>query len=124
MLFRSQIISKLELISSMESYDIVDKVLKNQPVSGRYMIEELEALVAKDQKVLKYKRMEQLTSYQDYTYMKNRWTKYQKSKKLPLTDWSEVMKRFLKFAEPIWKAMCENEVFLEDWMPELGRYLA
>lgn len=119
-----QIISKLELISSMESYDIVDKVLQNQPVSGRYMMEELETMVAKDQKVLKYKRMEQLAAYQDYTYMKKRWIKYQKSKNLPLTEWSEVMERFLKFAAPIWKSMCNNEIFLEDWMPELGRYLA
>lgn len=119
-----QIISKLELISSMESYDIVDKVLQNQSVSGRYMIDELERMVAKEPKVLKYKRMEQLAAYQDYTYMKKRWTKYQKSKNLPLTDWSEVLGRFLKFAEPVWKAMCDDEIFLEDWMPELGRFLA
>ena len=40
-----------------------------------------------------------------------------------MDEWEEVMDRIVSFTEPLWDALCENTVFLDDWMPELGRFL-
>ena len=33
------------------------------------------------------------------------------------------MKKFQSFMKPLWHAVCCDEIFFDDWMPELGRYL-
>lgn len=119
-----EIMSRLELISDMESYDIVYQTLKVQSLSGRKVIDEMEAFVKKEPKVKNYKRISQITGYMDYTYMRKRWEKYLRNQKKELVEWKEVLTLFLSFAEPVWKAFCEGELFFEDWMPELGRFLS
>lgn len=37
--------------------------------------------------------------------------------------WEEALDLILAMAEPIWKSFCGGEVFLADWMPELGRFI-
>jgi hypothetical protein len=119
-----EIMKKLELISDMEAYDVVNEILKTESVSGRLIMEELEKLSAKEPSVLREKRMEQLAGYRDYTYMRKRWEKYEKAHGKTPEPWSEVIDRFTTFAAPIWQALCRHEIFFDDWMPELGRYLS
>lgn len=119
-----EIMSRLELISDMESYDIVYQTLKVQSLSGRKVIDEMEEFVKKEPKVKNLKRVSQIAGYMDYTYMRKRWEKYLRNHKKELVEWKEVLTLFLSFAEPVWKAFCQEELFFKDWMPELGRFLS
>ena len=117
-----EIMKKLELILDMSAYDAVNEILKTESVSGRHILEELHRLCEKEPRVCRLRRMEQLESYLNYKYMENRWEKYRKAHHR--TDsWQEVLARLISFGKPIWTALCEDEIFFDDWMPELGRYL-
>ena len=118
-----EIMRKLELISSMEAYDMVNEIIKNQSISGRHIIEDLKAMGEKEPKVIALKRLEQVASYKNYGYMKKKWQQYAKKHKSEVEDWEEVMNRLESFIRPLWTALCKDEIFFDDWMPELGRFL-
>lgn len=118
-----EIMRKLELISDMRAYDEANQILKNYSVSGRYILEEFSTMSEKEPKVVAMKRLKQIASYRDYGYMKKRWQQYQRNRGGENEDWEQVVERILSFMSPVWKALCENEIFFDDWMPELGRFL-
>ena len=118
-----EIMRKLELISDMKEYDQINDILKTQSVNGRHIIEELKKMGQAEPKVVSMKRYTLMVSYKDYGYMKKRWNQYTKKQPQVTDEWEEVMRRILNFLEPVWKALCENEVFFDDWMPELERFL-
>lgn len=119
-----EIMSRLELIADMESYDVVYQTLRFKSLSGRKVIDEMIEYVKKEPKVKNMKRVSQIAGYMDYTYMRKRWEKYLKNKKKDYVEWKEVLTLILSFTEPVWKAFCFDELFFEDWMPELGRFLS
>ena len=41
----------------------------------------------------------------------------------PYPQWKEVIELLTAFFAPIFEGVLKDEVFLGDWMPELGRYL-
>ena len=41
---------------------------------------------------------------------------------LPLLT-GDALDLILAFAGPVWNCLCDNEIFCDDWMPELGRFL-
>lgn len=69
------------------------------------------------------KRIEMLASYDTYTYMKKRWEKYVRKQGIENVSWETVLHRIVLFLRPVWNAMCRDEVFFGDWMPDLERYL-
>ncbi len=117
-----EIMKMLELISDMTAYDSVNEILKTESVSGRHIMDELSRFCEKEPKVLCIKRMEQIEGYLNYKYMEKRWEKYKKAHQRA-DSWQDVLARFVSFAKPIWTALCRDEIFFDDWMPELGRYL-
>lgn len=119
-----EIMSRLELIADMESYGTINRILKTMPVSGRYVMEIFGVLAQDEPKLRNEKRLEMIRSYRNYAYMRKRWEKYQRNKKQLAEPWKEVIDRLLAFAEPLWNAFCHDEIFFEDWMPELGRFLS
>lgn len=118
-----EIMEKLELIGDMGAYFRVCQALRSQPLSARYLIEELEAFAGQKPKVKQMRRIAQLAGYRDYTYMRKRWEQYRKRQQAPTVSWEEALDLILALAEPIWKSFCSGEVFLGDWMPELGRFI-
>lgn len=118
-----EIMRKLELISDMKAYDEANQILKNYSVSGRYILEKFSSMGEKEPKVVAMKRLEQIASYKDYGYMKKKWQQYERNHNADKEDWEQVVTRILAFMSPIWKALCENEIFFDDWMPELERFL-
>ena len=118
-----EIVEKLELIGDMESYAIINQVLKTDSVSGRRVMEGLSDKASHAPKVLREKRISQIESYKTYSYMKKRWEKYCKNHNNLRDSWEDVVERVVSFLGPIWKALCRNEIFFDDWMPELGRFL-
>ncbi len=118
-----EIMRKLELISDMEAYYEANQILKDYSISGRYILEEFSAMAEKEPKVVSMKRLEQIASYQGYGYMRKRWQQYERNHRSEKEDWEKVVARILAFIGPIWKALCEDEIFFDDWMPELERFL-
>lgn len=121
-----EMMRKLELIGDMGAYHLVNEILKTEAVSGRRIMEEMQKLSRQEPRILREKRIDQLAGYRNYAYMRKRWEQYQK--KHPAGEgqpdsWEQAMERLLRFAEPIWRALCRDEVFFDDWMPELGRFL-
>lgn len=118
-----EIMEKLELVGDMGAYCRVYQALRTQPMSGRYLIEELEAFAGHKPKVKQERRIAQLAGYRNYTYMRKRWEQYVKRQQASEVPWEEALDLILAMAEPIWKSFCGGEVFLADWMPELGRFI-
>jgi len=118
-----EIMRKLELVSNMKTYDLVNDILKSQSINGRRVLDELKVMGKKEQKVVSMKRLKLLSSYTNYGYMKKRWQQYSKRYKINADEWEVVMDRILTFLNPLWKAVCEDDIFFDDWMPELGRFL-
>lgn len=117
-----EIMRKLELISDMENYDIVNEIIKSQSISGRHIIEDFKVMGEKEPKVVSMKRLEQVRSYKNYGYMKRRWQQYVRNHKENADSWEEVIERMEKFLTPLWTAFCADEIFFDDWMPELERF--
>lgn len=118
-----EIMRKLELISDMEAYAEANQILKEYSISGRYIMEAFMAMQEREPKVVSMKRLEQITSYKNYTYMKKRWQQYERAHANEKEEWACVLDRITAFMGPIWKALCEDEIFFDDWMPELERFL-
>ena len=118
-----EIMRKLELISEMEAYAEANQILKEYSISGRYILDEFYAKSQREPKVKNLKRLEQISSYKNYGYMKKRWQQYERLHKCEKEDWESVVERLLSFLGPVWKAFCEDEIFFDDWMPELERFL-
>ena len=68
-------------------------------------------------------RLDRILSYGNYSYMKKKWKTYLKHEKRNGPEWEEVLDKAGDFLSPLWNAICKDEVFFGDWMPELGRYL-
>ncbi len=117
-----EIMRKLELINDMKLYELTYSILCNNSVSGRHIIEIMELFAQKEPKIISKRRIEQIEEYKTYPYMKKRWVQYAKKRKLEYT-WEEVVDKILDFIKPLWNAICNNEIFFDDWMPELGRFL-
>lgn len=117
------IMERLELVSDMGCYWKLYETLKNQSLSGRFVLEELEILAEQEPKVKTKKRLEQIAGYRNYSYMRKRWEKYLRNHKQKPVAWEEALDLILNFAEPVWNCLCDNQIFFDDWMPELGRFL-
>ena len=118
-----EIMRKLELISDMEAYGEANQILKEYSISGRYILEEFWAMGEKEPKVVNLKRLEQISSYKNYGYMKKRWQQYERIHRTEKEEWEIVLHRIISFMGPIWNALCADEIFFDDWMPELERFL-
>ena len=116
-------LERLELVSDMGCYWKVYEILKNQSLSGRFVLEELEALTEKEPKIKTKKRLDQIAEYRTYAYMRKRWEKFLRNHKQKPVAWEEALELILNFAKPVWNCLCDNRIFFDDWMPELGKFL-
>lgn len=119
----TQVLKQMELIPDMEIYLRIYRILSETPMDGRHVKATLASLCEKEHIPLEEERMKELISYRNYGYMKKRWEKYLRhcGKKEP--GWHEVVDKLDKFLSPIWQAVCKDEVFFGDWMPDLERFL-
>ena len=72
------------------------------------------------------KRLETVLGYKTYGYMKKRWNRYRKEcddLDKEEDSWENVMDLLKECFLPVWEAIERDEVFIGDWMPQLGRYL-
>jgi hypothetical protein len=117
------IVERLELISDMESYYNAYRILKTESLKGRDVLDEMSGLLKASPKVKKEQRVEQISGYRSYAYMRKRWEKYTRHHGHEELKWEEVLDLSLTFLKPIWHCICSDEVFFDDWMPEIGRFI-
>ena len=118
-----EMLRKLELIGDMSVYHTADEILQKYSISGRHILEEFKYLGEKEPKVISHRRLEQIKSYKTYAYMEKKWQQYEKRQGRNPEEWSQVLEKILRFLDPTWTALCNNDIFFADWMPELGRFL-
>lgn len=119
----AEILKRLELLNDMEHYIILYDILKKEPLEGRKVKDELE-LLCDEMNIAKTKKpMALWSTYEDYSYMKKKWKVLLRREKRENPSWKEAFCSIKVFLEPIWNAICKDEVFFGDWMPELGRFL-
>jgi hypothetical protein len=117
------IVERLELINDMESYYNAYRILKTESIKGRDVLDEMGGLLRSAPKVKKEQRIEQIAGYRSYAYMRQRWEKYARHHGRDELKWEEVLDLILTFLKPIWHCLCSDEVFFDDWMPEIGRFI-
>ena len=118
-----EIIKDLELIKDMSWYKEVYEVLCKEPVDGRKVWENMNRLTREYPIPSFEKRLDTFISYKDYGYMKRRWKSQSKRTMESYPQWKEVIELLTTFLTPVFEGVLKDEVFLGDWMPELGRYL-
>lgn len=118
-----EIMEKVELVPDMKSFDIVYRILSEQAMNARHIRDILEELCIENPVVKKESRLQTIESYSNYTYMRKRWEKYLRHRKRKEPSWEEVIKIFTAFMKPVWHAVCVDEIFFDDWMPDLRRFL-
>ena len=120
------ILRDMELIPDMEIYREVFFILRNETLNGRHVCELLEDMCKTEEMIPDMERAEQIFSYRDYPYMKKRWEKFCRHSAIAGTEtlkWEKEMECFHHFLGDMWEAVCRDEVFFGDWMPELARFL-
>lgn len=117
------VIRDMELLSDMGIYDEIYRILSENTIDGRWVRELLGEQCRKQNISATEKRVEEILSYRDYPYMKKRWQRYLRQQKKKTPSFEDVMELLEKFLPRIWEAVCRDEVFIGDWMPELLRFL-
>lgn len=118
-----EIITKLELIQNIGAYYDIYRLLEHESVDGRKVKEYIEERCEKLQIRKEKSKLEMIQGYKDYAYMKKKWKAFLRSINSKEPSWDIALERFLRFFEPIWKAIMEDLVFFGDWMPDLNRFL-
>ncbi len=120
------ILRDMEQISDMDIYREVFFILRNETLNGRHVCELLEDMCKTEGMIPDKELLEQIFSCRDDPYMKERWEKFCQDSVIAGTEtlkWEEEMERFHHFLGDMWEAVCKDEVFFGDWMPELARFL-
>lgn len=118
-----EVIKDLELIIDMSWYKEIYETLRKESVVGRKVWESLNRLITEYPIPSLEKRLDTLAGYKDYGYMKKRWKSHSRRKRESYPRWEDVVALMVQFLTPVFEGVLKDEIFLGDWMPELGRYL-
>lgn len=119
----SEIIKKLELINDMDVYYRLNQILEEEPLDGLKLSKEMEKRIESGEIKITPEKMKKLISYSKYKYMKNKWDRYQRVNNRKEPTWEKQQETLMKFLTPLWDSMSKGNIFIDNWMPELGRYL-
>lgn len=118
-----KILDKLELLNDLSWYKEIYDILIAESVDGKRVRESFSNLLETRPMPSFEKRLDTIKSYENYGYMKKKWKNEKKRYAGELPEWNQVILLLVTFFSPIYKAIIRDEVFFEDWMPQLRRYL-
>lgn len=118
-----EILDKLELLNNLSWYKEIYDVLLTEAVDGRRVRECFGRLLEAKKIPSLEKRLDTIKSYENYGYMKKKWKNEKKRQNGEFPEWNQVVSLLVTFFSPIFDAVIRDEIFFEDWMPQLGRYL-
>jgi hypothetical protein len=117
------ILQNMELVVQMSPYERIWDILSKESVDGRHVGELLRENCEKGEIPFEPHRVEEVVAYKNYTFMRKRWEKHLKKRKMDHPGWEEVMEYVEAFLPAIWNTICRNEIFFGDWMPGIRRFL-
>lgn len=118
-----EILDKLELLNDLSWYKEIYNILLAESVEGRKVRDCFVRHLEEREIPSLEKRLNTLKSYENYGYMKKKWKNEKKRQAGEFPEWNEVIALLTTFFSPVFDAVIKNEIFFEDWMPQLGRYL-
>lgn len=118
-----EIFNKLELLNDLSWYKEIYDILLTEAVDGRKVRDCLAKFLEKKKIPSFEKRLDTIKSYENYGYMKKKWKNEKKRQSKEMPEWNQVVALLVTFISPIFDAIIKDEIFFEDWMPQLGRYL-
>lgn len=118
-----EILDKLELLNNLSWYKEIYDILLVEAVDGRRVRDCFGKLLEAKKIPSLEKRLDTIKSYENYGYMKKKWKNEKKRQNGEFPEWNEVVSLLVTFFSPIFDAVIRDEIFFEDWMPQLGRYL-
>ncbi len=118
-----EIISSLELLNDLSWYKEIYELLNTQLVEGRKIWEGFHSMILRHPISSLEQRMSTLKGYETYSYMRRRWEMQSRKRKESYPKWEQVITLLVTFFTPILEGILKDEVFLGDWIPQLGRYL-
>lgn len=118
-----EILNSLELLNDLSWYQEIYGILTRESVNGRKVWDSFRRLLLEQPMPSVEKRLDTLKSYEGYWYMEKKWNNQCVGEKEEYPQWNQVIQLFGKFFTPIFEGVMKDEVFIGDWMPQLGRYL-
>lgn len=118
-----EILDKLELLNELSWYKDIYDILLTEPIEGRKVRDCFVKLLEAKKIPSLEKRLNTVKGYVNYGYMKKKWKNEKKRQAGEFPEWSLVIDLLIAFFSPIFDAVMKDEIFFEDWMPQLGRYL-
>lgn len=118
-----EIVDKLELLNDLSWYKEIYDILLTETIDGRRVRDCFGRLLERKAIPSLEKRLDTIKGYADYGYMKKKWKNEKKRQSGAFPEWKDVISLLVTFFSPIYDAVIRDEVFFEDWMPQLGRYL-
>ena len=68
-------------------------------------------------------RLDIIKNLENNRLMKKRWKSQSRCERVIYPQWDQVIKLLVKFFTPILEGVLKGEIFIGDWMPQIGRYL-
>ncbi|MEY8391131.1 hypothetical protein D3Z36_02145 [Lachnospiraceae bacterium] len=118
-----EILNGLELLNDLSWYKEIFAILTREPLEGRKVWEGLRHILSERPIPSIEKRMETIAGYKNYGYMKKRWKSQSRRSRGHYPQWEQVITVLTAFFTPVFEGVIKDEIFLGDWMPQLGRYL-
>lgn len=118
-----EILDGLELLQNLSWYKEIYELLLRESVEGRRIWESFHRLLEERPIPSLEKRLDTIKEYKDYGYMKKRWKSQSRREREHYPQWEQVVTLLVAFFTPVFEGIIRDEVFLGDWMPQLGRYL-
>lgn len=120
------ILKKMEFCNDMDSYLKLYNLLKEVALDGRKIMSILEEKTENDERLVGKSlelKFNQFKRFRKNKYLKQNWKRHIRKIKEEKKSWEEVYDLILSFVKPIIQNRIENNIFIDSWMPELGRFL-
>lgn len=120
------ILKKMEFCNDMDSYLKLYNLLKEVALDGRKIMSILEEKTENDERLVGKSlelKFNQFKEFRNNKYLKQNWKRHIRKIKEEKKSWEEVYDLILSFVTPIIQNRIENNIFIDSWMPELGRFL-
>ncbi len=118
-----EILVGLELIKDLSWYKEIYDILVEEPMNGRKVWERFSYILSENPIPSVERRLDTIKSYENYRYMEKRWKSQGRREGEKYPPWGEVVRLAADFFTPIFEGVMRDELFLGDWMPQIGRYL-